>query len=69
MAENIARLPAPAKAQTPAQVIVTERDAQEKVVTVQTTDLVKAVLLAAERVPGALSGNPADVKSLTITHN
>ena len=61
--------PTPVKAQGPAQVTVTERDAREKIVTVQTTDLPTAVSIAADRVPGALSGNPADVKSLTITYN
>ncbi len=64
-----ARTSATIKAPSPAQVTVTERDAHEKVVTTQTTDLAGAMSLASERVPGALSGNPADVKSLTITYN
>ena len=69
LADKPASIPAAAKSSNPAQVVVTERDAREKVVTVQTTDLAKAVSLASERVPGALSGNPEDVKSFTITHN
>ncbi len=69
MAESRPSSTVPVKTPPPAQVIVTERDAREKVVTVQTTDLPTAVSIAADRVPDALSGNPADVKSLTITYN
>ena len=69
LAEKPVSTPVPVKPSTPAQITLTERDAREKVVTVHTTDLIRAVSLASERVPGAVSGNPADVKSFTITYN
>jgi len=70
-ASDTSHISATAKAKTPPslQVIVTERDGREEVVSVQTTDIATVVSQTPELVSGALSGNPNDIKSITITHN
>jgi hypothetical protein len=70
-AESTSVAATPVKARTPAssQVTVIKRDARENVIAVQQVDLAKAIALASQLVPGALSPNDSDIKSLTITYN
>lgn len=70
-AENTVGVTLPAKTRNhaPLQVTVIKRDARENVIAVQQVDLAQAIALASQLVPGALSGNTSDAKSLTITYN
>lgn len=69
-AENTTGVTMPALVQisAPLQVTIIKRDARENVIAVQQVDLAKAIALASQLVPGALSGNASDAKSLTITY-
>lgn len=58
-----------ATAAASARVTITKKDANEKVVAVRTVDVSKAILLAAQLAPGAVSNDRAAVKTLVITHN
>lgn len=71
LAESVSNtaVPASTSAQLPLQVTIIKRDARENVVAVQQVDLAKAIALASQLVPGAMSRNDSDIKSLTITYN
>jgi hypothetical protein len=63
-----AAMPVNARTQPTSQVTIIKRDARENVIAVQQVNLAKAIVLASELVPDALSENDSDIKSLTITY-
>lgn len=70
-AEGTSSAAIPVKSRTPStlQVTIIKRDARENVIAVQHGDLAKAIALASQLAPGAVSKNDSDIKSLIISYN
>lgn len=70
-ADTSSSMPAKANPAVPGtlQVTVVKRDAHENVIAVKKLGLAQVIALASQLVPGAISKNASEIKSLTISYN